>query len=702
MRTLLIDNHDSYTFNLFQLIAEVNQVEPLVLANDDPMLPGLDLAEFDNVVVSPGPGRPQVERDVGYAAEILRTTTLPVLGVCLGHQAIGFESGANIELAPQARHGHLTRVHHDGGDLFDAIPQDFVAVRYHSLRVAEPMPDQLLATAWAEDGVIMGLRHRHRPQWGVQFHPESIASEYGHKLVANFRDLTARYRAPHEPRTSPYRCPPTAAAIRDSNDRASNSAVALELLEIAVPGAVPTEAAFTELFSDSGHSFWLDSSRVEEGMSRFSFLGDASGPLSEVLTYRVADQAVSVWNADGVHAESGSIFEVLDRRLAQRRIPDPGLPFDFTGGYVGYFGYEMKADCGAQRRHHAETPDAAWIFADRMIAVDHKQDITYVVALHAGDTTTRTAAQQWTEQTAMRIVQLLGSAAERGDGSGDLDDAPDPRPHLVRETDGYLRDIEACRRQLVAGESYEICLTNKVRMRFDDDDIAFYRRLRRANPAPYAALLRLGGVTVFSSSPERFLKIDGNGIVESKPIKGTAPRSADPVRDAALAAELATSAKTNAENLMIVDLLRNDLGRISRIGSVHVPSYMAVESYATVHQLVSTVCASLRPEFSAVGSVRCCFPGGSMTGAPKLRSMEIIDELETEARGIYSGALGYFGLAGGADLSIVIRTAVRVGDNLSVGAGGAIVLDSDPAEEVDEMLLKCAASMRALRAGERC
>jgi para-aminobenzoate synthetase len=690
MRTLIIDNHDSYTFNLFQVIAEVNGHVPVVLKNDDPLLTKLDLAEFDNIVVSPGPGSPRIPRDLGYAGDVLARAELPVLGVCLGHQAIAYAAGARVDRAPAPRHGHLTRVRHDGSDLFRGVPQGFTAVRYHSLCVDEPLPGEIEATAWAEDGVVMAIRHRTRPQWGVQFHPESIASEHGRDIIANFRRLTAahagttggrvRDRVPEPPVLAEPARHPAAGGYR--------------LLELTVPGAVDAEAAYTELFGASPYAFWLDSSRVEPGLSRFSFLGDASGPLSEVLTYRLADGAVLVRDAAGVHAEDGTIFDVLERRLAERRLPDPGLPFDFTGGYVGYFGYELKGDLGAGRRYSAETPDAAWVFADRLIAFDHETGLAHVLAVHRGDADTRRAAQEWAGATAATLAALPGRAG--GAGPAAAGPAVDPRPSLVRDAEGYVRDIEECRRQLVAGESYEICLTNKVRIPAGGDDLAYYRRLRASNPAPYAALLRLGDVTVFSSSPERFLRIGADRVVETKPIKGTAPRDPDPVRDAELAAELASSAKTRAENLMIVDLLRNDLGRVCEIGSVGVPSFMAVESYATVHQLVSTVRGVLRPGISAVDCVRHCFPGGSMTGAPKLRTMEIIDGLETEARGVYSGALGYLGLTGAADLNIVIRTAVRYRDELSVGAGGAIVLDSSPAEELDEMLLKARASLRAL------
>nr|WP_306205406.1 aminodeoxychorismate synthase component I [Actinoplanes sp. RD1] len=686
MRTLLLDNYDSYTYNLYQLIAGVNGAEPVVLVNDDPDLSGLRLEEFDNIVVSPGPGRPQNPRDIGLTGDLLRRSTLPVLGVCLGHQMIAHLAGAPVVAAPEPRHGHLARITHHGDPLFAGVPDEFVAVRYHSLCVPEPLPDELVATAWADDGVVMALRHRDRPQWGVQFHPESVASRYGRQIMQNFADLTRRTQPAPRPSVTVTGPGPATAPV---------PAPQLEVLSAVVPTAADAEAIFLELFDGNPYSFWLDSSRVEEGLSRFSFLGDTSGPLSEVLTYRTGSGVVSVRDARGVRTEEGSVFDVLEQRLRERRIPDVTLPFDLTGGYVGYFGYELKSECGATAAHEAETPDAAWMFADRVVAIDHREGLTYLVAIADGQH--RPAAQEWLDRTASRLVGLH-PADHVPPGESAAGPAPDAEKLLVRDRDQYLADIAECQRQLRRGESYEICLTDKLHLPFHDEDTAFYRRLRRANPAPYAALLRLGDVTVFSSSPERFLRIERDRTVTSKPIKGTAPRDDDPVRDAEIAATLRSSAKTQAENLMIVDLLRNDLGQVCEVGSIDVDPYLAVESYQTVHQLVSTIHGRLAGDVSAMDCVRQCFPGGSMTGAPKRRTMEIIDRLETEARGVYSGALGYFGLSGGTDLNIVIRTAVRVGDRLSIGAGGAIVLDSDAQEEYEEMLLKAAASLRAWRA----
>ncbi|MGH3827240.1 MAG: aminodeoxychorismate synthase component I, partial [Pseudonocardiaceae bacterium] len=303
----------------------------------------------------------------------------------------------------------------------------------------------------------------------------------------------------------------------------------------------------------------------------------------------------------------------------------------------------------------------------------------------------------------------LRPSGPAGQGAGRPAAPPYLADFLVREPDGYRRDVEECRRQLTEGESYEICLTTRLRLPFDEDDLDFYLRLREVNPAPYAALLRAGGITVFSSSPERFLRVDAAGpvrrarsnaarTVQSKPIKGTAPRHEDPELDARAARELARDPKNRAENLMIVDLVRNDLNVVCEVGSVHVPTLFDVETYAQVHQLVSTIRGTRRPDVSPVDCVRAAFPGGSMTGAPKIRTMEIIDALKEGPRGIYAGALGWFALSGALDLSIVIRTIVTDGGHTTFGIGGAIVALSEPEAEFEETLVKSSAMASAIAA----
>ncbi len=668
MRTLLIDNHDSYTFNLYQLIARVNGAAPTVIPNDVDST-GLDLAGFDNIVISPGPGHPARPEDFGICADVIAATEIPLLGICLGHQGIVAAEGGQVTRSPAARHGHLTTVRHDGSDLFAGLPATFTAVRYHSLCAAKPLPTTLVATAWAEDEVVMALRHRERPLWGLQFHPESVAGEFGAELLTRFRDLTPTDR------------PPVSDPITIRRPAPSGARLAVRTLD----HAVDPETAFSALFGGASHAFWLDSS----GLTRFSHLGADTGPRGELVIYRVGDGQVTVESADGgVRPVAGTVFDYLEARLAQRHVEPPaGLPFDPACGYVGYFGYELKADCGGRNKHHSSAPDAQWIFADRTVTLDHEAGRTFVVGYED---------DEWLGE-AMAVLAHLPAGQPIAVAPAE---SVEVEPWLVRDRARYLADVAECQEKLHAGESYELCLTNTARLPARGEDaFAVYQRLRRANPAPYGAYLRFPDVEVACSSPERFLRVDRDRQVETKPIKGTIRRGATPAEDARLKTELLGCRKNFAENLMILDLLRNDLGRVCEVGSVTVPRMMVAETYATVHQLVSTVHGRLAPGVSVLDCVRACFPGGSMTGAPKLRSMEILDTLETAARGVYSGSLGVLGVTGTADLNIVIRTAVRVEDEWHIGAGGAIVLDSDPADEYAEMLLKATATVRAVASG---
>ncbi|MET9344518.1 aminodeoxychorismate synthase component I [Nonomuraea sp. NPDC003804] len=678
MRTLLIDNYDSYTFNLFQMLAEANGCEPIVIRNDSATWRELSAMRFDNIVLSPGPGHPGRPGDFGVCAEVLRQADVPVLGVCLGHQGMAAVAGGMVELAPEPMHGRLSRVWHDGRELFAGVPAGFRVVRYHSWIVSEPLPASLEAVAWTADGLVMALRHRFRPQWGVQFHPESIATEHGMRLLENFRDLSR----PAAPIGGPRPLPADAS-------RPEAAPPPYRAHVATLPEWLDPETVFSALHETTQAAFWLDSSRAEPGQARFSFLGAHGGPLSRLVKYRVERKEVHIHSAQGKEVQQGTLFDYLDRSLA-RGVAHDELPFDFVGGFVGYFGYELKADCGGSTRHRSPYPDACLVFADRFVAFDHEERRVYLVAL--SEDGTAEAAQTWFSET----VRLLAASTRPTETDPPLHiQADHVQPSVGRAA--YLAAVRACLEEIRGGESYEICLTGRVRTEpLEIPSLDVYRVLRRINPAPYAAYLRFDEVEILSSSPERFLRVDGQRWIESKPIKGTLPRAADAQTDLDNARALTLDEKTRAENLMIVDLVRNDLGRVSAIGTVHVPELMGVESYETVHQLVSTIRGRLRPELTSVDALRAAFPAGSMTGAPKLRTMQIIDRLEDSARGVYAGSIGFLSLNGTADLSVVIRTVVADPAGTTIGTGGAIVAQSDPDAEYDEAVLKATAPARAM------
>jgi para-aminobenzoate synthetase len=698
--TLLIDNYDSYTYNVFHLLAAVSGEEPIVVRNDIVSWRALLRWDFDAIVLSPGPGRPERWHDFGVCADILRSSEVPVLGVCLGHQGLGHLLNGMVVGAPTVMHGRLSAVKHDGVGLFEGIPQDFSVVRYHSLAVTDDLGPEGRVTAWTDTGVVMGIEHRLRPMWGVQFHPESVATEHGRRLFENFYELVRRHRAAR-PRRLPRPPTPPARPPRAPESRAKGPP--LKLRTSTLEGAVSAELLFARLFGTAEHAFWLDSADAPTPLARSSFLGTTAGPGRCVLEYDVERQLVSLHRADGTTHENGSIFEVLDRELANRPLePLPGLPRGLLGGFVGYLGYECKADCGSPNVHSSDLPDASLMLANRVVAIDHLAHRTHLLAL-ANDE--QPEAEQWLAEAEQIVRATLAEQASSPLVEGPPEPSVVPRDDLPatqvtfrcgRGRDQYLADIARCQAALTAGESYEVCLTDQIHTQASAEPFDLYRLLRRRNPAPFAAYLKLGELSVLSSSPERFLSVDRDRRVEARPIKGTAPRSPDPATDEALRQELLSDEKTFAEHLMIVDLLRNDLGRVCEVDSVRVPQFMVVEPYTTVHQLISTITGVLERERTPVQCVRACFPGGSMTGAPKLRTMGIIDDIEQEARGVYSGAIGYFGLDGSVDLSIVIRTIVMRPGKTTIGAGGAIVMQSDAEEEFQEILLKARAPMATI------
>ncbi|MET3173994.1 UNVERIFIED_ORG: para-aminobenzoate synthetase [Arthrobacter sp. UYCu721] len=449
--------------------------------------------------------------------------------------------------------------------------------------------------------------------------------------------------------------------------------------------------------------------------SRFSILADDGGTYGQAVTHRSGESVITAGSATA--RVPGPFFRWLDTVWGRRAVRTPdGYPGDFTLGWLGCLGYELKRETGGTDVA-APTPDAALIFAGRAVVLDHVEGTAWLLALEAPDadrwlTDARAAVAAATQSTPSFGSQAFGAGTTHAGGSNGVVRPVGPA-FSSRDTEpSYLAKIAAAQHEIREGNSYEVCLTTTLTARLPAAAAApwpTYLALRRKNPAPFASYLRFGGLTVASTSPERFLRITSDGGMRAEPIKGTRRRGADPERDRQLREDLATSLKDRAENIMIVDLLRNDLSHFAEPGSVTVSRLCEIESYATVHQMVSTIDARLLPGSPRAEAVAVCFPAGSMTGAPKISTMAILDRLEEGPRGLYSGAIGYFSLNGATDLAVAIRTLVTTAEagggseqaataELTLGVGGAITADSVPDEEYDEIRVKAHGVLSALGA----
>jgi para-aminobenzoate synthetase len=421
---------------------------------------------------------------------------------------------------------------------------------------------------------------------------------------------------------------------------------------------------FRDVAARHARCFWLDGGGAREWSGRRSLVGWLED--DEVsLTYDAATRAVTRHVDGRAETVGDDVFAVLEAELAAG---DPG------DHWFGYFGYACRPDLPAVTG--GGLPDAVWMRSRNVRFFDHPTVV---------------------EEGALAPVSK--PPWRTGDGGFETVAAQPPQPPSA----SYATAFTQVQEQLHAGNSYEVNLTYRMVEESDVDPVTAYLRLRELNPAPYAGFLQHdvpdAAAWLLSSSPERYALVTADRALETKPIKGTTPRGRTPAEDDELRTTLATDPKTRAENLMIVDLLRNDLSMVCEPGTVTVPVLMDVESYETVHQLVSTVRGHLRDDVTTVQALRALFPAGSMTGAPKLRTMEIVEEVEDTPRGPYAGAFGWISADGRADLGVVIRSLMTAGDGrYLLGTGGGITVRSDPADEYAESEVKAARVLQALGA----
>ncbi len=470
----------------------------------------------------------------------------------------------------------------------------------------------------------------------------------------------------------------------------------VEEIHIPVGATHPFEVLRREPFG-----FLLDSGMNEMNLGRYSFMGS-----SPFLVLKSRNSRVTTAGHGGEQVTAASPFDVLDRLLHRYELEPGPCPTPFPGGAVGYFSYDL---CGLIERlprtavDDLSLPECCIALYDLVVTFDHLENRVYIASTgfpEQDEGKRLTRAYGRLKETRERLLapdnsrpRLSPSAPELAHGGNYGRQNVILRSNFTRRD--YLAAVESAREYIARGDIFQVNLSQ----RFDSDlplpPYELYQRLKGINPAPFAAYLNLDSVTVVCASPERFLKVDG-GLVETRPMKGTRPRGKSPAQDEALARELQSSAKDRAENVMIVDLERNDLGRVCRYGTVRVRELWTLEKYATVFQLTSCVEGRLRPEKNRMDLLRACFPGGSITGAPKVRAMEIIDELEPTRRSIYTGCIGYLGFGDTMDLNIVIRTILVKNGRAFVQVGGAVTYDSDPRAEYQETLDKARALFEAL------
>jgi len=436
-----------------------------------------------------------------------------------------------------------------------------------------------------------------------------------------------------------------------------------------------------------------------ERLGRYSFIG--RDPFL-VMKSRGSEITLIQWGRQKI--EQGNPFDVLGRLLERYRIEDFDAPIPFTGGAIGYLSYDL---CHFIERlpstavDDLNLPESCLAFFDTIMAFDNLENRAYIISTGFPEL----QENRRLKRARLRLMEIKNRLNSKSVYISQLHQPADNenlevvlKPNLSYET--YIEAVKKARDYIIAGDIYQVNFTQRFETDLTVHPYLLHQRLRQINPAPFASYLNFDEVTIVSASPERFLHVDGDQV-ETRPIKGTNPRGKDATEDAKLAHELTQSIKDRAENVMIVDLERNDLGRVCQYGTIKVTELAVLETFPTVFHLTSTVIGRLRPNISRIDLLKATFPGGSITGAPKVRSMEIIDELEPTRRNAYTGAIGYLSFGSNMDLNIVIRTFLIKNRRAYFQAGGGIVYDSNPEAEYQESLDKAKALIQALRLAPR-
>lgn len=664
----LLDNHDSFTYNLYQYFGELGE-DIIVKRQDAISITDIKAMHPDLIVISPGPCTPS-KSPLSLAIIEHFMGQIPILGVCLGHQAIGQFFGGKVVQAKRPIHGKTAPILHDQQGVFTDLVNPLEVTRYHSLVIERStLPEELLITAESDDGEIMGIRHKTLPIEGIQFHPEAILTQSGHQLLKNALRNAKMWRLQHA--AAPWIVKPLSVSI-------------------------PPYLLFS-VFKEKASPFFLDSGKDYKELGRYSYMG--SSPFLEATAY--PDHLELFW-ANRSHREMIPLQESESLNFlndSQSKYHVLHSPFPFSGGAVGFLSYDLKNEIESLPNDTADDLNLPlWRFAwyDGIVIYDHFQEKYWITACGIDEYGTCHADLAHARVACLEQILYPFVPEQLGEPEDPMHSTFTPIAPSVSHAQ-YLSDLKRVIDYIYAGDIYQANLTQRFSMVWEGDSWNLYSQLHRQNPAPFAAFLPYSDFQILCSSPERFIRIQTDGQIETRPIKGTRPRGKSPADDQSQAFELQNSPKDRAELTMIIDLERNDLGRICEFGTVKVTDLIKLEKYPTVWHLASTITGQLRRGLEPSDIIQAVFPGGSITGAPKIRAMEIIEELELYKRGLYTGSIGYMGFDGAWDFNIVIRTILLKNGKAYIHVGGGIVADSIPESEYNETLDKAKALFRVLK-----
>ena len=671
----MLDNFDSFTYNLYQYFGELGE-EVVVSRPGEASISDISALNPELIVISPGPCSPN---EAVFALEVIEyfKDSIPILGICLGHQAIGQVFGAKVVRAKTPVHGKVSTISHDGQGVYLDLPEELKVTRYHSLALEkDSLPEDIIVTAWAADGEIMGIRHTRLPIEGVQFHPEAILTDKGLQLLENAVKTARRWKVQQK------------------------KATVWQIRELAV-SLPPQQLVYA--FKTEQNPFFLDSGNEYGEFGEYSYLGAFPFLKVSVFNEYMNIQKDGELEIKVDFLPHQNALSVLDHFLSRYRTP-LSSPFPFAGGAVGFFSYDLKDEIEyLSQKPKEETGFPLWTLAwyDGIIVYEHETKryrLTACGMKEDGECDPRLAQVRLDrlEEIAGNFLKVCWTQGNPIFSEHHLSTVPFEEIGKSVPKAQYMKDLKKIIDYIYAGDIYQANLTQRFSLHYHGDPWDLYYRLRQRNSAPFSAFLPYHDFQILCTSPERFIRITPEGRIQTRPIKGTRPRGKTLKEDEKMAQELLNSEKDRAELTIIVDLERNDLGRICSYGTVKTKELIALEKFPAVWHLVATIEGKLKAELQPSELLKAIFPGGSITGAPKIRAMEIIDELEPYKRELYTGSIGYIGFDGAWDLNIVIRTILLKEGVAHVHAGGGIVVDSEPENEYIETIHKAGKLLEVL------